>query len=383
MRKVPERQLLFVSTRLSHPITATRVEMLEKEGFEIEIVGFERAGFYGRLPSQPFAVLGSLRDGKYPLRILGLLRALKKLRSAIRRNDLVYANGADVALGVVLAGMLLGKPILREVPDVEAVLLSTGMRGSLYRWVDRFIESRCHLLVLTSSGYEDYYRKWLQIDTPSVVIENKVEPALAAAWADCLRDSGPHDDPASMPLLDRPLRLGWFAQIRHPWSLDLVEHLVAVAGDRFEVVIGGVVTSDINDFDEFLERNPRVEYLGPFRHPADLEGMYAQVDLQLACYDPEIPDGWSLSCRFYDSCALGTPLVSRADTADAVRVERYQLGLVLHEKDPQAAAEELARITLGEWQLWRDNVAALAPDTYTLSDESARLADAIEALTRG
>lgn len=377
-----------MSTRLSHPITATRIAMLESQGFAVEIVGFERPGFYGRLPAQQYTVLGRLRDGSYPMRLPALLRSLGRLRSAMRRNELIYVNGVDVAFAAVISGVFLGKPIVREVPDLETVLVASGIKGRLYRWIDKCIESRCGLLVLTTSGYEIYYREWLRIETPSIVVENKVEPSLVAAWQSALQASAPRQDTARQdtdgtPSPGRPLRLGWFAQIRDPWSLDLVEHLVAEAGDGFKVVIAGVIASNIRDFDQFLERNPTVEYLGRYRHPVDLQGLYARVDLQLACYSPELPDGWSQSCRFYDACAMRTPLVVRAGTADALRVRRHGLGIVLHHKEPMAAAEELARMTIGELQQWRDNMAALAPETYTLNDESASLATALRALPRG
>ena len=374
---MPDKRVLFVSTRLSHPITAWRIEMLQSCGFEVETVGFERPGFYGRLPPVPYATLGRLRDKAYLRRLPALLRAVPAVRAAIRRCSLVYVNGGDTAFAAIAARGLMRVPVVREVADIDEILVASRLRGRLYRALDRFIERRCRLLVLASPGYRRYYRHWLGLEASNIVVENKVEAALADAWRRLSADDSRHATDAGVPLVDRPMRMGWFAQIRDQWSLDLVEHLVKTAGGRFEVIMAGVVTPDIDGFEQFLRRNPEIDYRGPYRHPEDLRLLYSEVDMQMACYPPEIPNGWSRSCRFYDSCALRTPVVVRAGTADAVPVEQHRIGAVLQQARPQDAANELARLTADDWLAWQSNLDTLSPEVYALSDEGDNLASAL------
>ncbi len=378
---MPDQKVLFVSTRLSHPITAWRIEMLQSHGFDVETVGFERPGFYGRLPSVPYATLGRLRDNAYLRRLPALLRAVPRIRAAIRRCSLVYVNGGDTAFAVIAARGLRRVPVVREVPDIERILLSSGLIGRFYRSLDRFIERRCRLLVLTSPEYRVYYRDWLRLEASSIVVENKVEPGLADVWRRLAADGSRQATGAGIPLADRPLKIGCFAQIRDQWALDCLEHLTKIAGDSFEVVIAGVVTPDIEGFEQFQQRNPAIDYRGPYRHPDDLGRLYSEVDMQMAAIAPGLSHDWSRTCRFYDSCALRTPLVVRAGTADAAQVEQHRIGAVLKQARPQDAASELARLTADDWLEWRSNMDALSPEVYALSDEGDNLAAALNALT--
>ncbi len=369
-----ERRILYLSSHLSHPMNARRIGMLRDLGFEIEAAGFDRSKYGTDTSVDRFTTLGRLEDGAYWQRTTRFLASLPAIRRAIQRNDLAYVMAPDMAGVVLLARLATGKPVVLEVPDVPMMLGAPGMAGWLRRRVDQFIVGRFRLLVLTASEYQTYYRDWLGANTPSLVIENKPDAALAAGWREL-----PKQNPG-VPLQDRPMRVGCFAGIRDRWSMELIEHAVTAFGDRFEFVIAGPVSSDFEGFDEFLARNPAVEYLGVFRRPDDLSGLYSDVDMSLACYDPAFPGGLSRSYRYYDSCAFKTPVIARADTGDALWVQHHQVGKVLHSSEASDAADELAGITSADWLRWRDSLEALQPQVYTFTDEPDRLAAALQEL---
>ncbi len=351
-----------------------RIGMLRDLGFEVEVIGFDRSSFGVGGSVDRFTTLGRLEDGAYWQRTTRFLASLPAIRRAIQRNDLAYVMAPDMAGVVLLARLATGKPVVLEVPDVPMMLGAPGMAGWLRRRVDQFIVGRFRLLVLTASEYQTYYRDWLGANTPSLVIENKPDAALAAGWREL-----PKQNPG-VPLQDRPLRVAWFAHLRDQWSMELIEHAVEVCGDKFEFVIAGAVASNIEGFDEFLARNPAVEYRGAFRRPDDLPRLYSEVDMALICYDPTFPFGLARSYRFYDSCAFKAPMIVRADTGDARRVQSHQVGKALQSPEAKDAAAELAGITGADWLRWRDNMEALKPQVYTLTDEPDRLAAALREL---
>ncbi len=364
---------LFIMPRLSNPVILTRIDMLRCAGWQVEVMSFRRDLLNGKRPDWPVTILGSIRNESYLGRLPTLLLATSKIRAAMRRSQLVYAYGLDLALAALIAGLGLAKPIVIDVLDIKEIQTAPGLKGRLLRAIDRIVIARTRLLVLSSTEYHHYFRGWLKMHTPSLVIENKIETS---------RDAG---DPSQAsqaergpPLLDRPLVIGWFALLRDPWSLEFLECLMELAPEKFEILLAGTVLPKLTDFTSFLERNPDVQYRGSFRHPDDMPELYQNIDMMLTCYPTVIPESWSRSCRYYESCFFQKPVIVRAGTGDAVEVAKHRIGVVLHESSPEAAAREFIAITTADWLRWQANMAALPPHNYMFTDEVHRLSDTLK-----
>ncbi len=375
-------KLLVLSNRLWHPSTVRLVEMLTSQGIEVETMGYLRGHPPVRSPAGQHTDLGSVRNSSYYRRIPSMARNSLRIRRAIGRNELVLVDGADVASVAHIAGYRLSKPVVRYVADIERLAVLPGLRARAVRKIDRLIEARCRLLLLTSPDAAFYYRDWLKLDVPVFVLENRVEQSRADAWQRWSADAPdePKDDKDAPPPA-RPIRIGWFAQIRDRWSLELIEHLCREFGSKFEVVIAGFVASNIRDFEHFLERNPTVEYLGPFSQVDDLPRLHSRVDMSLAAVSPELPTSVAVSNRYHDSCMLGTPLVVRGGTTVGKRVAKHQIGIVLNQIDPRHAAAELAVIAPDDVLAWRTNMQKLPPEFYLHRDAPAGLAAALRAIS--
>ncbi len=317
-----------------------------------------------------------MQPGNYLKRIPKLIRSLPKLRAAIRRNEVVYAVGADMALTSFIAGLGLGKPTVFGVMDIQDVQVDRGLKGRIVRMLDKFVAERCRFMVLSSAGYRRYFQDRLGVRTRCLVIENK----LGVPYATWSEEDGWQPGQAT-PFRDRPIRIGWFSVLRDRWSMEFVERLTKLSDGRFQVVLAGRVPRKMRDFGRFLERNPSLEYRGVFRYPDDLPKLYGSVDMGLAVYPPTIPNCWSRSHRYYASCLFQKPLIVRAGTGDAEEVGRHQIGLVLRERRAEDAAEEAcAAITAEEWSRWHANMAALPPHVHSYTSEAGELAAAIRGL---
>ena len=374
--------VLCLLPRMDDTRIARRIAMLREAGCTVEAAAFardDRAGS-GQPPDCPVTPLGRLRQGRYAARIPRLLRAARKTRALIRRNDAVYAFGPDLALLALLAGAGMKRPVILEVADVVHVQVAGGWAGRAVRGAERLTAERCALLALTTAGYLPYYRDWLGTTTPDLIIENKVD----AAFAEMVRDAEAADAPA-----DGPLRIGWFGTLQDDWPLRVLQSLTAAAPERYRAVIAGVPTwlGEGEDARGALSRrigeNPHIEYRGPYRYPDDLPALYGSVDLTMACYSPEVPDGWSQSNRFYEACLFRTPLIVRDGCADVPPVREHDVGLVIPETDPHEAAARILDTPAEHWARWRANMAALPPRVYAAIDEPERLRRALAELTHG
>ena len=351
---------------------AKRIDMHHQAGFEVEAVAFERDLLGGRLPDCPVESLGTLSHGRLLRRVPRLLKSVGEVRKAIRRNDIVYAFNPDMALLGLISGAGLCRPIVAEIADIREAQTAKGLQGVVVRVLDRFTLERCQLLVVTSDRYFRYYRDWLRVRTPGLVLENKLDTSFC-------REVQGSDSPglSGCALRDRPLRIGWFGRLRDTWSLQVLEAVTHLPQSQIYVVTAGSLYPPAGNLPQLAVDNPRIEYLGPYRHPEDLASLFNTIDLVMACYPPEIPSGWSRSNRYYDAALFGKPLIVRAGCADAEEVERHDIGLAIEDESPEAAASAIGRITAEDLDRWRANIGALPRSVYANDGDAEALRLAI------
>ncbi len=371
------RRILCILPHLDDSRIALRLEMLQQAGFLVEAVAFQTRYFPERPQTVRVESLGRLRFRQYYFRVVEVLMRLPRIRAAIRRNDVAYAFWTDMGLVSALAGWGLGRPLVLEVHDIKRLQVERSLKGWLARRADRYVNRACALLVMTSANYRRYYHDRLNAATPSMVVENKVAGPLAAAvHAKEVKDA---PESGADPPEGRRLRIGYFGLLKDEWSMRVLEALAATAPARFQIVLAGTPFR-IDQLQQRVARLPNMEYRGPYLSPDALEELYAGVDLTLACYPPELPNGWAQSNRYYEACLFRRPLIVRAGTGDAAEVAQRQIGLVIAAADVAAAAAAISDITPEQLRRWQANMAALPLATYAYTDEASRLARAIRQL---
>jgi succinoglycan biosynthesis protein ExoL len=299
------------------------------------------------------------------------------------RNDLVYAFGPDMALLCLIAGCTLGKPVVLEIGDIRELQVADGIKGSIVRALDAYVARASRLLVSTAPGFiDEYYRKWLRVGTRALVLENKMEEVSDTSPS----NSTGSDESVGIPLVDRPLRIGYFGSLRDQWAWDVLEMLATTRPTQVEIVVAGfpIIPADL------LKRVAKIAnmaYLGEYRSPQDLPRLYGSIDMVWAGYPyTEAKRGnvrWARTNRFYESCFYQVPIVLRADCADAVEVERLGIGLVISETRVEAAVERLCAVGPYELASWRRNVLRLPKSTHTYTTETGELGRIIQEIAAG
>lgn len=364
-------KVLCILPTLTDTRIARRIDMLNRGGFAVEAVAFERHQRSGRRPDCPIERLGRIPHRKYAARIGKLLAAAPTVRRAIGRNDIVYAFNPDLACLAAISGLGLNRPLVLEVADIKEVQVAGSWSGRAVRALEKLAVDRCSLLVLTTSGYLPYYLYWLDAEIPCLVIENKLDPEFV--------ESIPELDPPD-PAVDRPLRIGWFGRLRDEWTLRVLEELTRLEPHQYTAVLAGTPSPFLEGFSARVDSSPHIEYRGGYSYPDDLPALYNSVDLVMACYPPEIPHGWSQSSRYYEACLFRKPLIVRAGCADANGVRKHGIGLVLDAVAIEEATAAINEVSLEDWMRWRDNAATVPRSVYLSIDEADALARAFGTL---
>lgn len=352
--------------------------MLQNEGFQVEAVAFERDYHRGRLPNCNVTFLGKLRNGQYFVRLFKLLKAIPTIRKAIRRNKAVYALGQDVAFVSYLAGLGLGRPVIMEVGDIVGLQVSDSYAGRIFRLFDRFVTSRYSLLVVISEGFlNKYYRSWLGISLPALVIENKLNsddlPEKPSYYRKRLTEE--------MAFTDRPIRIGYFGLLRDDWSWKVLSGLAESYSEKFEIVFAGLPVNPIN-ISELVKDSVNMAYLGEYKSPNQLPEIYKKVDMVWACY-PEIKSNdwnlkWGRPNRFYESCFFGKPCFAREGSLFAEDVKKFNLGCIIDNTDVSEVVNQISAISWKELLIWSHSVFELPSEFFLHSKESKKLSSLIQ-----
>ncbi len=364
---------------LGHPRDSKRVAMLQSEGIDVEVAAFERDYHSGRLPSCRVTTLGRISHGKYVARAMKFLRALPALRRVLRRCEVAYASGPDMALAAIVAGMGLGKPVVMEIGDIRRLQVARGVAGAAMRAVDRFIARRCSLLVSTAPGFVDgYYRKRLGASIPTLILENKLDSRAIVGLVESIAAASGNQG---------RVRIGWFGVLRCVWSWETLARLATAHPDRFEVVIAGHAL-DPKDLPQRASAVPNIRYLGEYRSPQDLASLYGQVDIVWTVYPgPEVMDPdwrWALlasrSNRYYESCQYRRPIITLADSGDGAEVIRLGHGAVLRSQRYEDVEASLLGISREDFARWASVLERLPVSTHSYTDEARQLGDRIRQL---
>ena len=358
-------KILCLLPRMQDPRIARRIDMLKQAGFQVEVLAFERneSAGAGRRADSLIKLLGKIPDGNYLSRMPRMASCLHKVRRALGRTDAIYAFNTDLAVLSIVAGVGLAKPLALEIADISAIQTASRL-GWLFRGLERLTIQRCRLLVLTTAAYHPYYQTWLKVDTPSLIVENKVDASFAASVRAAKSDASP-EEPQAKP----PLRLGWFGKLGDDWSMRLVERLAEMEPQHFTAFLAGMPDQRIKNFHSRIKRYPNIDFQPGFIHPQGLIEIHRKVFLTLACYPPQMPYGWAQSNRFHDACLFQKPLLVRTGTSDADQVLRYDIGLAIRTADVDQAAAQVLDISTADWLRWCANMAALPPQVYCISNE--------------
>lgn len=199
--------------------------MLQETDFPVEAVAFEVSYVPGRSPPR---IAQCRRRGACLPRTISF--GSRKCRPAFPRCVLRCAattSSTDLPTGVDLA-----KPIVLEIHDIRGCQVARGLAGRVIRCVERFIIRACSS-VLTTAGHYAHCRDYLNIQTPTLGIEHKIDASCAAAlqqqgipvptncWKiDCCRSA----------IADCSKLL---------WSFRVLELSTPSASDKLEVALAG------------------------------------------------------------------------------------------------------------------------------------------------
>ncbi|RVD12600.1 MAG: glycosyl transferase family 1 [Mesorhizobium sp.] len=375
--------VLYLVHDVSDPAVRRRITMLRAGGAQVTLAGFRRtanpiADIEGLRPID----LGATRDGRFGQRLAAVAKAAVSIGSTLGgmpKPDLIIARNLEMLALARRARSAFGAsvPIVYECLDIHRLVLRNDVLGKALRATERFLARDVKLLVTSSPAFiANYFKPFGQVSAPIELVENKYfEAATILPGAPETEESpvGP------------PWRIGWFGALRCRRSLELLADFSRRMEGRFEVVLRGrPALSEFPDFHGFVEAEPWLSFLGPYRNPEDMAAIYNDVHFSWAIdfFEAGQNSEWLLPNRLYEGCRFGAVPISMGNTETGRFLKQQDIGVLLPQASPEALEAVLGKMEEHRFARLKERVLARNPRTWSYDRSDCRaLVERLRSLT--
>lgn len=373
------RRVAYFAFDRGDAATRRRVAAFEADGIAVD--GFAMRRRDDAPPEWLAADLGLTRDGAYRQRaaaILGGARKALRRRDLLARADLMLARNLDMLLIAGLTRALGGfrQPLVYECLDIHRLMVRPDAVGRAMRAAEGAMLRRAAALWVSSPAFVREYFEPMQGGALAGLRVELVENRMAPAPGLAPRPEGPgRTDPA------RPLRLGWFGNLRCARSLALMERLAAAFPGRLEIVLRGYpALTEIPDFEARVAA-PGIAYGGRYRAPEELDEIYGAVDLVWAgdFMDAGFNSAWLLPNRLYEGGWFACPPIAPAAAETGRWVAERGAGFTVEEPIEEALPALIARLIDNRAPVAAARAALLAMPAETFVAPEGSAAELVEA----
>jgi len=347
-------RIVFLVQQLSQPRCIKRIESFQRAGFDITVYGFDNGFYTENLTSISFEIKERFITNFKKSRIVRYFNGKGKILTTIRKENnsdtIFYCFGFSFGQ---LCSIYPNVKFIYEEADVDAVKTSNKLIRAFLIWLDKWIINKSMMTVFTSEGFADFLFG-VQYPHKVFIHPNKLSSFFLNHQRSLERTS---------KLNPNHIRFGFIGLIRYP---NTILRFAKVVGEQFpqhEFHIWG--QPSCNEFTPFIERGfPNITYHGTFISPYDLEKIYNQIDISIACYDTT-----SYNVRIaepnklYESIYFNSPIVVSENTFLAKQVRKFKTGFVVDASADDNIVKFIKSINLKDCQQIVHNSRLISTDS--------------------
>ncbi|WP_027164268.1 glycosyltransferase [Mesorhizobium sp. WSM1293] len=375
--------VLYLVHDVSDPAVRRRITMLRAGGAQVTLAGFRRtanpiADIEGLRPID----LGGTRDGRFGQRLAAVAKAAVSIGpklGGMPKPDVIVARNLEMLALARRARSAFGAsvPIVYECLDIHRLVLRNDVLGKALRATERFLARDVKLLVTSSPAFiANYFKPFGQVAAPIELVENKYFEAATIV---------PGAPEAEESPVGPPWRIGWFGALRCRRSLELLADFSRRMEGRFEIVLRGrPALSEFPDFHGFVEAEPWLSFLGPYRNPEDMAAIYNDVHFSWAIdfFEAGKNSEWLLPNRLYEGCRFGAVPISMGNTETGRFLKQQDIGVLLPQASPEALEAALGKMEEHRFARLKGRVLARNPRTWSYDRSDCRaLVERLRSLT--
>ncbi|APG65039.1 hypothetical protein LPB136_06560 [Tenacibaculum todarodis] len=350
------KELVFLTPTSTQPRYRKRIDSYKSKNINVKVFSFKRKhqliNDFGITHNVHY--LGFLEDGKYFKRFFILVKTFFGLKKTLKSNNNLYVFGLDLAFFSLF--FLKNKKVILEIGDLR--VSSNFLLNFLVNSFEKYVFNRIEKLVVTSSGFKNYYLERYPRITIEVK-ENKIKK----------EDLKKYDYKSKIQLKAKnknKITIGVIGLLRY----DSVIHLLNSYKDslQFDIVLIGDGRL-VKRIKEIENESNNIYYYGAFKNPDDLNVIYSLIDFNYVVYDSkDINVQLALPNKLYESIYFNVPIIVSKNTFLWKQVKSLGIGLCVDDSQNEIEFNFEEKLKLENLEKYKENISKIE-ENYLIDKE--------------
>ncbi len=310
-----EKTVVFITSSLSQPRIIKRILSIHNAGCHVKVYGYDR-GIYNcnKFPDDiTVSIIGQQKDGAdYISKIRQIRRDVRNIVSAEGKDAIFYAFG-------MIPTWFLSKCDVRYVYEISDILYGYNKFKIIQpfaKQLDRKLIKKSFFTVVTSQGFLDYLFNGKSV--ANVVVQpNKLSRSLVGS-------------PREPKTFNRDnITFAFIGAIRYTKTILRFARIIGEHFPNHQFHFYGESRLS-GEFKKSTEAFNNVKYFGAYKNPEDLNSIYSNVDIVVACYEAEnLNERIAEPNKLYEAMFFCKPIIVSKDTFLANQVNENKFGWVV------------------------------------------------------
>lgn len=330
------KRVVCITGLVSQPRFVKRVNSLVEAGFEVIVVGYDR-GVYNnnKLPEGvPFINKGTQKDGGgYFTKIESGYKDVVELIRKYKNEETVFYSFSFLT---AIWFFLYKAKYIYEISDILYGYQKMRKIQFLMKWLDRKVIKSSTLTIMTSEGFKHYFFGEQELNN-IIVQPNKVSSKLKLHLGRTILSSNM-----------QTLNFSFVGAIRY---FDTVLRFAKIIGEKYpqhRFHFWGD-SNFASDFKEQCKNYDNVLFHGAFKNPEDLETIYSQTDIVVACYEnSNLNEQIAEPNKMYEAMYFCRPIVVSTNTFLARQIRKHECGYAIDAYDDKQIVDFIEGLNIEE-----------------------------------
>lgn len=330
------KTIVFIVGQLSQPRCIKRIESVQKAGIPFKVYGYNNGLYEENLKKANFLPTGYLiNKGNVFMRRLSPYLQIRKIYKE-NKHSIFYVFGYNLADILYTVGC---RNYIYEEADVNSAKIKNRILRKRAIERDKYLALKSLFTVYTSRGFVDYLFPTTK-KPQYILLQNKLNNYFLSHDRNSIK-------PKQVDI--RHIKFAFIGLIRYPNTIGRFARIIAEEYPQHEFHFYGDKSMNC-ELPTVVYQAQNIFFHGAFKNPTDLEDIYRNVDINIACYDA-LSDHTAINVKIaepnklFESIYFFTPIIVSKDTFIGERVLELGVGDVVLSHDDEAIRQFIDDIT--------------------------------------
>jgi succinoglycan biosynthesis protein ExoL len=355
-------KIVFILESISQPRCIKRINSFISQGFDVDVYGIDRGKYNenATISGIEINIIGKQTDGEdYFNKLINNNRAVKNiLKSYISQETVFYVFGFALTLSLKINGC---KNYVYEISDILYGYKKFNLIRPFFKIIDKLLIKKSLITVLTSEGFANFL---FDDNWPNNII---IQPnRLNVYFRNIQRSYKPFEFDT------RGYRFAYVGAFRYPNTIFRFAQIIGehFPQNEFHFYGDSKLTEHVI---RLSKKYDNVKYFGSFKNPDDLESIYNNFDIIVACYDIQsLNERIAEPNKLYEALFFNKPIIVSKNTFLSEKVNKLNCGFAIDASNDQSIISFLDSLKINELNIIKKNISTIKYNEI-IDDDSASL----------